>query len=165
MLAEQEQPEQAGRERVQDREARLRGGQRTCGEGVRGKQQARCARADQDVDRPVGEDPGEAVVEVVAELLDHSRHETPGDARQRAQDGGALRVRPLHMAAQPERHPETAEHDRERDQASERHSEGGACCRPPDGEAANRNRPRPADMAAAASQSRRRTVREPRKAM
>jgi hypothetical protein len=38
------------------------------------------------------------------------------------------------------------------------HSEPGACSRPPDGEASHKNMPMPADMAAAASQSRRFTL-------
>src|SRR5580692_1261054 len=41
------------------------------------------------------------------------------------------------------------------------HKEPGACSRPPEGEAANRSRLSPADIAAAASQSRRLTRPEP----
>ena len=41
------------------------------------------------------------------------------------------------------------------------HEEPGACSRPPDGDAKRRNKPIPADMAAAASQSRCLTRRDP----
>jgi hypothetical protein len=45
------------------------------------------------------------------------------------------------------------------------HREAGACGRPPDGDAASRSTPSPADMAAAASQSRRVTRPPPRTVM
>jgi hypothetical protein len=41
------------------------------------------------------------------------------------------------------------------------HEEPGACSRPPDGDARRKNKPMPTDMAAAASQSRRLTRRDP----
>ena len=48
-----------------------------------------------------------------------------------------------------------------RDQAGQQPRGAGACSRPPDGDARPRNTPIPTDMAAAASQSRRRTFTRP----
>ena len=79
VLGEQEQPQQAGGQRVDDRETRLGCGQRPGGQRVRGQQQGGRTRAHQDVRRPVRQHRAEAVAQVRAELLDHRGDEAPGD--------------------------------------------------------------------------------------
>ncbi len=77
VLTEQEPPEQAGRQRVEDSESGLRGGERTGRQGVGGQQHRRRADGDEHIKRPAGEDGAETVAEVRAELLDDRGHETP----------------------------------------------------------------------------------------
>src|SRR3984957_19704948 len=119
VLIEQEQPEQAGRQRVQDGEPGLRRGQRAGSQRVRGQQQGRRSRPDQDVQRPVGHDGLDAVAQVRAELLDHRGDEAPGHAGGRAEHRGAARGGGTGTAAQPERDGQGAQHHAERRQAGQ----------------------------------------------
>ena len=96
MLAEQEHAEQGGGDRVEDGEARLRGGQRARRERVGGQQHPGRAGDHQRVGRPVGEDGGRASGHVRAELLDHGRHEAPGNAGRDAEQGSATGRRAAH---------------------------------------------------------------------
>jgi hypothetical protein len=64
VLAEQEHPEQAGRERVEDGESGLGGGQRPGGEGVGSQQHGRRPGGDEHVKRPGAEDGADAVIDV-----------------------------------------------------------------------------------------------------
>jgi hypothetical protein len=77
VLAEQEHPEQAGRERVEDGESGLRRGQRAGRQRVRGQQHGHRPGGYEHVRRPIGEDGTEAAAEVRAELLDDRGHEPP----------------------------------------------------------------------------------------
>jgi hypothetical protein len=81
VLAEQEQAEQAGRERIEDGEARLGCGQRARGQRVRRQQEADRTRADQDVEASAAQDRAGALPQVGAELFDHRSDEAPGDPR------------------------------------------------------------------------------------
>jgi hypothetical protein len=111
VLAEQEHPQQAGRQRIEDGEPGLRGGQRPGGQGVRGQQHRGRPGGDEQVQRPAGEDGADAVVKVRAEFLDDRGHEPPRDPGGRSQHGGPARPGYARVAAQPEGHGQGQEHD------------------------------------------------------
>jgi hypothetical protein len=130
VLAEQERPEQAGRQRVQDGEPGLGGGQRPGGQGVRGQQHRGRPGDDEQVQRPAGEDGADAVVQVRAKFFDDRGHETPRDSGGRAQHGGPARARCARTATQADRHGYGQEHDAGGGQAGDQ-PEGAGRMRPP----------------------------------
>ena len=167
LLLEDEHAEEAGDQRVDDREPRLGGGERPSLERVGRQQHRGGAHAHEHVGRPRAEDRAEAPARVGAELLDHRGDKAPRDARGHAQGGRPAsrrrrRRRPgsrMYAAAATSTVRPNAE------TPANHHDAAGACRCPPEGSAVNRNTPSPAAMAPPASQSWRWTRFEPMSAM
>jgi hypothetical protein len=124
VLAEQEHAQQAGRQRVQDGEPGLGGGQRPGRQRVRGQQHGHRPGRDQHVQRPGGEDGAGAAAQVRAEFLDDRGHEPPRDPGGRPEHRGAAAPGRAGTTAEARRHGQRRGHDAGDDQPGQQ--PGGA---------------------------------------